>query len=114
MAGLSYTYDSNSNRLTATAGTVITKGTYDAQDRLLGYGSASYTYTANGELASKSVGALKTSYQYDLLGNLLAVTMANGNKISYVIDPQNRRVGKKVNGTLAAGSFMRTTGWWHN
>jgi RHS repeat-associated protein len=99
----SYTYDGNSNRLTATAGTVTTKSTYDAQDRLLTYGSASYTYSANGELASKSVGALKTTYQYDMLGNLLTVTLANGKKISYVIDPQNRRTGKKVNGTLEAG-----------
>jgi RHS repeat-associated protein len=74
---------------------------------LLGYGSASYTYTANGELASKSVGTLKTTYQYDVLGNLLAVTLANGKKISYAIDPQNRRVGKKVNGTLAAGFLYK-------
>jgi RHS repeat-associated protein len=99
----SYTYDTNSNRLTSTAGTVTTKGTYDVQDRLLDYGADSYTYNANGELASKSVGALKTTLQYDVLGNLLAVTLANGKKISYVLDPQNRRVGKKVNGTLAAG-----------
>ena len=99
----SYTYDSNSNRLTGTAGTVTEKGTYDAQDRLLGYGSALYTYTPKGELASKSIGGMKATYQYDALGNLLVVTLANGKKISYVIDPQSRRVGKKVNGTLAAG-----------
>jgi RHS repeat-associated protein len=99
----SYTYDSNSNRLITTAGTVTTKGTYDAQDRLLGDGFGSYTYTANGELASRSVGGSKTTYQYDVFGNLLGATLANGKKISYVIDPQNRRIGKKVNGTLTAG-----------
>jgi RHS repeat-associated protein len=103
VTAISYTYDSNSNRLTATTGALTTKGTYDAQDRLLSYGSASYTYSANGELASKSVGALKTTYQYDALGNLLTVTLATGKKISYVIDPQNRRIGKKVNGAMASG-----------
>jgi hypothetical protein len=50
---------------------VTTKGTYDAQDRLVTYGAASYGYTANGELASKSIGALKATYQYDVLGNFL-------------------------------------------
>jgi len=99
----SYSYDSNSNRLTATAGTLTTTGTYDAQDRLARYGSASYTYTANGELASKSSGGSKTTYQYDVSGNLLSVTLVNGKKISYVIDPENHRTGKKVNGALEAG-----------
>jgi RHS repeat-associated protein len=99
----SYTYDSNSNRLTATAGTVTTTGNYDAQDRLMRHGSTSYTYTANGELASKSAGGSKTTYQYDVFGNLLDATLASGKKISYVIDPQNHRTGKKVNGMLEAG-----------
>ena len=37
LIAISHSYDSNSNRLTATAGTVTTKGTYDARNRLLGY-----------------------------------------------------------------------------
>jgi RHS repeat-associated protein len=105
-----YTYDSNSNRLTKRVGNVWVQGnfSYDAQDRLIGigpasyFGSTSYTYTANGELASKTHGGL-TSYQYDVFGNLLAVTLPDGTKINYIIDPQNRRIGKKVNGTLVAG-----------
>jgi len=102
-ATTSYTYDSNSNRLTQTKGVVTVSGVYDAQDRLVGYGAASFTYTANGELASKTIGAQTTSYQYDVLGNLLSVTLASGTKITYVIDPENHRVGKKVNGTLTQG-----------
>ena len=99
----SYTYDSNSNRLTQTRGTVTVSGVYDAQDRLTGYGSSSFTYTANGELASTTLGAQTTSYKYDVLGNLLSVSLANGTNIAYVIDPENHRVGKKVNGTLKQG-----------
>ena len=41
----SYTYDSNSNRLSATTSSGTVTGTYDAQDRLLTYGNASFTYT---------------------------------------------------------------------
>ena len=56
----SYTYDTNSNRLTATTSSGTVSGTYDAQDRLLTYGNASYTYTANGDLASQTAGSQKT------------------------------------------------------
>jgi len=45
-----YSYDSNSNRLTAVIDSSRVTATYDAQDRLLTYGSARYVYTANGEL----------------------------------------------------------------
>jgi RHS repeat-associated protein len=98
-----YTYDTNSNRLTATTSSGTVTGTYDAQDRLLTYGNASYTYTANGELASMTVGSQTTIYQYDVLGNLIAATLPNGTKITYVIDARSRRVGKEVNGVLTAG-----------
>jgi len=68
-----YGYDTNGNR---------TEGTYDEQDRLLTWGTASYAYTANGELKSKTDTGLTTSY---------------------IIDGQNRRIGKKVDGVLTQG-----------
>ncbi len=97
----SYTYDNNGNRLTAPGlGTVPT---YDAQDRSLTYGNAAYTYTPNGELLSKTVCAQVTNYTYDELGNLLKVVLPGGAQIDYLIDGQNRRIGKKVNGALVQG-----------
>ena len=96
---ITYTYDSNSNR--TQAGTV--SATYDAQDRLLTYGTAAYMYTANGELRTKTDGGLTTTYTYDALGNLLSVTLPDGMQLDYVIDGENRRIGKKVNGTLVQG-----------
>lgn len=99
----SYTYDSNSNRLSVTNSSGTTTATYDAQDRLLTYGSASYTYTANGELASKTVGSAVTIYSYDSLGDLTSVTLPDGTQLSYIVDAEENRVGKKVNGALAAG-----------
>ena len=72
---------------------------HDDQDRLLPQGSASYVYTANGELQTKTDGG-QTTYNYDVLGNLISVTLPGGTLIEYIVDGRNRRVGKKVNGTL--------------
>jgi RHS repeat-associated protein len=99
----SYSYDTNSNRVKAVTSAGSVTATYDAQDRLLTYGSVSFTYTANGELATQTVGSAKTTYTYDVLGNLIAVTLPSGKAITYVVDAQNRRIGKKVAGALTQG-----------
>jgi RHS repeat-associated protein len=98
-----YTYDANGNRLTRTRGLSLIAGSYDNQDRLLSYGETAYAYTANGELKTRTAGGQTTSYDYDLLGNLRKVTLPDGRTIDYVIDARNRRIGKKVNGTLVQG-----------
>src|SRR5712691_240503 len=102
-----YTYDANGNRLSysGTGGTV--NGSYDAQDRLTQYGPTTYTYTANGELLSKTTGGQTTTYVHDALGNLLATTLPDGTRVEYVVDGQQRRVGKKVNGTLVQGFLYK-------
>ncbi|WP_448550555.1 hypothetical protein, partial [Thalassotalea fusca] len=78
-------------------------GVYDSQDRLTSYGNCSYQYTANGELKQKTCGSDVTQYSYDVLGNLLKVTLPGETVVDYIIDAQDRRVGKKVNGTLVQG-----------
>jgi RHS repeat-associated protein len=102
----SYQYDPNGNRLSATVNGTTLNGSYDDQDRMLHYGATSYTYTANGELTSKTNGTNGgeiTGYQYDVLGNLISVGMPDGRQIGYMIDGSNRRVGKRINGTLVQG-----------
>ncbi len=68
---------------------------------------ATYTYTAHGELATKTDTSVTTTYTYDLAGNLMAVQLPDGRLIEYVIDGQNRRIGKKINGTLVQGWLYR-------
>jgi RHS repeat-associated protein len=99
---VTYTYDANGNRLgrSVAPGGAAETGTYDAQDRLVTYGETTYTYTAAGELAAKTVGSDTTTYTYDTLGNLRQVVQADGTVLEYVIDPENRRIRKRVNGTL--------------
>jgi RHS repeat-associated protein len=101
-----YTYDANSNRTSYSgvfgnvqAGQVVV----DAQDRLTQYGSTTYTYDNNGETVSKATGGQTTQYSYDELGNLTRVVLPDGTTIDYLIDALNRRIGKKVNGTLVKG-----------
>ena len=60
-------------------------------------------YTDNGELATKTDYEGTTVYNYDLMGNLIYVQLPDETGIEYIIDGQNRRIGKKVNGTLVQG-----------
>lgn len=94
-----YTYDSNGNR-THVDGILL--GTYDEQDRLLSYGDNVYTYSDNGELQTKTNSSTTetTTYSYDVFNNLISVNLPNGSSIEYLVDGKNRRVGKKVDGTL--------------
>ena len=97
-----YTYDANGNRLSHTGPDGTITAIYDSQDRLLSYGKYTYTYTGSGDLLEKvnnTTGAI-TTYEYDPLNNLRAVVLPDGTRIEYVIDGLNRRIGKKVNGTL--------------
>lgn len=98
---IGYVYDANSNR-TSYAGPLgnVSSTTYDAQDRLVQYGATSNTYNNHGDLVTRTQGASSTQYTYDELGNLTRVVLPGGTQIDYVIDGMNRRIGKKVNGTL--------------
>jgi RHS repeat-associated protein len=98
-----FDYDLNGNRTGyASAATGTISGTYDDQDRLLTYGTWHFTYGANGELESKTNAATGEVWllQYDALGNLLAVTLPNGDIVQYLVDGEGRRVGRKLNGLV--------------
>ena len=112
----SYAYDPNGNRTSWTDFWGTSSAAYDAQDRLSTRDAASYSYTANGELASKTEGSDTTTYDYDALGNLRQVVLhandPNELVIDYLIDGQNRRIGKKVNGTLVQGFLYEDLFWF--
>lgn len=105
----SYSYDANNNRLNITSPGGTIAGVYDAQDRLTQSGATTYGYTAAGELISRATGGQNTLYSYDALGNLLAVTLPDGTAISYLVDGQNRRIGKRVNGVPVQGFLYESS-----
>lgn len=95
-----YGYDANGNRVSIGGQTVAQ---YDDQDRLLAWAGNTYSYTANGALASATNPAGITQYTYDVLGNLREVKQPGALDIQYIVDGNNRRIGKKTNGTLVQG-----------
>ena len=104
-----YEYDLDDNRISATtaAGGTVT-GSYDPQDRLVAYGPNTYTYGANGEMQTKTDASGTTEYTYDSFGNLRNVTPPTGSAIDYVIDGMNRRIGRRVGGTLVQGLLYQS------
>ena len=104
-----YEYDSNGNRLSRSTTTETTNGTYDAQDRLTRYGGNTYRYTANGELEEKNDNDGTTIYTYTALSALRTATLPDGRKIEYVLDGQERRIGKKVDDVLVQGFLYENT-----
>ena len=92
--------DANGNRTAAQAGVMNYAETYDDQDRLLTCGASAYSYAPNGDLLTKTTISGTTNCAYDVFGNLRSATLPGGTDIEYVIDGQDRRIGKKVNGTL--------------
>ncbi|MBI5710367.1 MAG: hypothetical protein HZC42_08710 [Candidatus Eisenbacteria bacterium] len=96
------TYDPNGTRVAVRGAAVGDTATadYDDQDRLQRYGNSSYAYEANGELARKATGGDTTRYTYDALENLLKVRLASGDSVEYRADGRNRRVERRVNGTV--------------
>jgi RHS repeat-associated protein len=95
-----YSYDPNGNRIAHITLTSVDSGVYDAQDRLLHYSNSQYLFTLNGELRMKIESTDTTHYIYDYFGNLVTVVLPDKDRIDYIIDGQNRRIGKKVNGRV--------------
>ena len=99
-----YEYDPNGNRTVAPGLSALAQ--HDDQDRVLAYGACTYSYSADGALSRKSCPDGRTTYDYDAFGNLRKVALPT-KVIDYVIDAQNRRIGKRVNGALLEGFIYR-------
>ncbi|MCB1053965.1 MAG: DNRLRE domain-containing protein [Acidobacteria bacterium] len=98
-----YAYDARGNRTAVTTPSETLLATFDAEDRLLTFGNRGYSYTPAGELATETQGGQTAVYDYDALANLRSVQLPGTPRIEYVIDGENRRIGKKVGGTLVQG-----------
>lgn len=120
-----YKYDANGNRIEKKGPGGSLRAVYDLQDRLLSYGKTEYKYNANGDLLEKIEKETdrddwdcrpgkdrkdfqKTKYLYDVFGNLQVAELPNRNRIEYIIDGQNRRIGKKINGRLVQGFIYQS------
>ena len=99
-----YTYDPNGNRTSVQVGNkAATTALYDAQDRILTYGSQTYTHTEHGDLLTRVDDANTLTLTYDELGNLLKAVGVEGatkTTVEYVVDGLGRRVARRLNGNF--------------
>lgn len=91
-----FTFDDNGNRTNAYG----IAASYDDQDRLVQRGGANYTYSQNGDVSTIEVAGNTLRYAYDGAGALSQVDLPNGKRVEYLVDGLQRRIGRKVNGTL--------------
>ncbi len=101
---VTYGYDANGNRhaVTTAGGTIA--ATFDAQDRILTFGTRTYTHTPHGDVAgwTDSATSTTTTLTYDVQGNLRQFQQP-GATITYTVDGRNRRIGTAVNGVPVQG-----------
>ena len=98
-----YHYGANGARsyeMNALKGIAGRSYTYSNEDQVITAGDLTYRYDVDGFLAIKNSSGTTTTYEYATRGELMKVTLPNGNVIEYVNDPLGRRIAKKVNGTL--------------
>ncbi len=100
MGNLSYTYDLNGKRTSASGTlasmelpTAVTDTQFDANNRLTRHNGATYSYDKNGNLTSDGT----RSYVWDERNQLKSI--AGGAVANFVYDPMGRRITKTVSGT---------------
>lgn len=100
----SYEFYPNSNNIKwYRHGNKSTMGTYDSQDRIIqlsGAVSRTYQYDLDGNVATITNCYGTKSFEYDEFKNLRKVVLPNGKVVEYAIDGMNRRIAKKVNGSV--------------
>ena len=78
--------------------------------RLEHAGSVKYSYDDQGRLVRKQDGADVTSSEYHHSGQLQQVSLPDGNRVSYIIDPHGLRMAKLLNGrTVESYSWNNLT-----
>jgi RHS repeat-associated protein len=73
---------------------------YSTEDHIMDAGGIIYEFDLDDNLAAKIEGAETTEYNYSSTGELMSVVLPDGTAITYIHDPNGRRIAKLVNGTI--------------
>ena len=101
-----YGYDANGNRTSVQNSGGSKTATYDAQDRMLTYGSATYMWTSFGNLSSRTSPRLLPTY--NAFGDVTFAETTTGTSFSYLTDALGRRI-RKASGSTVLGKWL-----WRN
>jgi YD repeat-containing protein len=104
------TYDPAGNRTVLRTPAGAISATYNADDQLVTWGEESYSWSPAGNLARVTNNTGTTSFTFDDLGRLRRVILPDGRSITYLVDAQGLRVGRKVDGQLVAGYLYDPSG----
>jgi RHS repeat-associated protein len=93
------TYDLNDNRTNLSG----EAATYDARDRLVSAGDSTIAYDDAQGTATITAPAGTTTLRFDAAGTLLGAALPDGRALDYLLDGEDRRVGRMVDGRLQQG-----------
>ncbi|MFW8600942.1 RHS repeat domain-containing protein [Desulfobacterota bacterium M19] len=98
-----YSYDANGNRIseTNTALSISDRQlSFSIEDHTIKAGDITYQYDLDDHLAARIEGNETTQYFYASTGELQQVIQPDNTEISYINDPEGRRIAKEINGTI--------------
>lgn len=103
----SYEYDVDGNRIGYMGPFGELTASYGSDGQLDSYGDSTYSFDPLGRLTERMQNGHSISFSYDVLGNLRRVEPPSGVVTEYLIDPEQRRVGKMINGALVQGLLYK-------
>ncbi|HKS68369.1 MAG TPA: RHS repeat-associated core domain-containing protein [Candidatus Acidoferrales bacterium] len=103
-------YDPAGNRASVTRANGKIAAAYDERGRLTNWGSVHYIWAPDGHLARREDPSGAASFTYDDFGGLRKASLPGRREITYLLDAEGRRVGRKIDGKLAAEYLYRPDG----
>ena len=98
-----YRYDNNGNRTyESNSGLGITGRSYttSVEDHIVTAGDISFEFDYDDNLAARVDANGTAEYVYSSTGELMSVSLSDGTVISYINDPNGRRIAKLVDGAI--------------
>ncbi|MBV9344427.1 MAG: hypothetical protein JOZ03_05485 [Gammaproteobacteria bacterium] len=103
-------YDAAGNRLRSDGPKGQLSARYDARDRLIEWGSARYAWASSGKLLKWHGARGDIALSYDDLGALREAGLPNGRKLTFLVDGEGHRVGRRIDDKLDSGLLYRPDG----
>jgi RHS repeat-associated protein len=105
-----YEYDIAGNRTTSVTSSEKRSASYDARDRIVSSGNDRFEWSSDGHLRRRVGPSGVMRFEYDDFGGLREVRVGDKPQVSYLLDAEGRRVGRRIGGQLTAQYLYRSDG----